>query len=299
MFFNPNKIIEIVKEKNRIPRILVLIIGTFLLAIGYNMYLKSYNLVTGGVSGLSIICQRLFGLDASIFLYILTFIIIVISFFTLGLKETLKSSFGAVLYPVMVSLTSPLSDYLHTRFLLDSFLIEVLVASLLLGFASGIIYKVGYSTGGNDTVVQIINKYAKIPMGKAVFISNLVIILLGGAFFGINKVVYAIIIVYIEGMVIDKILLGISDSKQFFIHTKELNKVKELLMDKLGTGVTEIESTGGFTHKKKKMLMCVVSTRDYYLFKEAVLEIDPDAFFVINDCYEVNGGVRRDSLPFV
>ena len=100
-------------------------------------------------------------------------------------------------------------------------------------------------------------------------------------------------------MVIDKILLGISDSKQFFIHTKELNKVKELLIEKLNTGATVIETTGGFTHKKKKMLMCVVATRDYYLFKEAVLEIDPEAFFVINDCYEVTGGVRRDSLPFV
>ena len=252
-----------------------------------------------GITGLSILLQTIFKVDSSFFLYLLTLIILVLSFFTLGPKETLKSSLGAILYPVMVSLTAPLSLYLQQRYVLDNFLIEVLVVGLILGFGSGIIYKVGYSTGGNDTIVQIINKYAKIPMGKAVFISNLVIILLGGAFFGINNVVYAIIIVYIEGMVVDKILLGISDSKQFFIHTKELAKVRELIIEKLNTGVTVIETTGGFTHKKNKMLMCVVATKDYYLFKEAVLEIDPEAFFVINDCYEVSGGVKRNPLPFV
>lgn len=299
MFFNTNKIIEIVREKNRISRILVLIIGTFLLALAYNMFLKTDNIVVGGITGLSILFQRVFKIDSSFFLYAFTIIILVLSLFTLGVKETVKGSFGAVLYPVMVSVTAPLSLYLHQHYVLDNFLIEILVVGLILGFGSGIIYKVGYSTGGNDTIVQIINKYAKIPIGKAVFVSNLVIILLGGAFFGINNVVYAIIIVYIEGMVVDKILLGISDSKQFFIHTKELSKVRELIIEKLNTGVTVIETTGGFTHKKNKMLMCVVATKDYYLFKEAVLEIDPEAFFVINDCYEVSGGVKRSQLPFV
>ena len=67
MFFNANKIIEIVKEKNRIPRILVLIFGTFLLGLAYNMYLKTNNLVTGGVTGLSIILQRLLNIDANFF----------------------------------------------------------------------------------------------------------------------------------------------------------------------------------------------------------------------------------------
>ncbi len=299
MFFNAGKIIEAVKAKNRIPRIMVLIIGTFLLGLAYNMYLKTNNLVTGGVTGLSIICQRLLGLDASFFIYLFTFIILAISFFTLGTKESLKSSLGAILYPIMVSITSPLATYLTSHYVLDNIIIEVLVASLIMGFASGIIYKVGYSTGGNDTIVQIINKYAKIPMGKAIFISNLIIILFGGAIFGINNVVYAIIIVYIESTVVDKILLGISQSKQFFIHTKELSKVRELIIEKLNTGVTVIETTGGFTHKKNKMLMCVVATKDYYLFKEAVLEIDPEAFFVINDCYEVSGGVKRDPLTFI
>ena len=299
MFFNLNKIVEKVSEKNRILRMSILGIGTFLLALAYNMYLKPFNIVTGGVSGLSIICQQLFKIDANIFIYLFNGILIIISFFALGKKETSRQLLGAILYPLMISFTLPLANYLNSILIIDNFLIELLLASLIIGFAGGIIYKVGYSSGGNDIVVLIINKYLKVPIGKSTFITNLIIILLGGALFGINNVLYAIIIVYLNGALVDKILIGISNSKQFFIHTKEINKVKELIIEKLGTGVTVLETTGGFSRRKRKMLMCVVSTKDYYLFKEAVLEIDPNAFFVINDCYEVAGGVKRSNLPFI
>lgn len=299
MFFNLNKIVEKVSEKNRILRMSILGIGTFLLALAYNMYLKPFNIVTGGVSGLSIICQQLFKIDANIFIYLFNGILIIISFFALGKKETSRQLLGAILYPLMISFALPLANYLNSILIIDNFLIELLLASLIIGFAGGIIYKVGYSSGGNDIVVLIINKYLKVPIGKSTFITNLIIILLGGALFGINNVLYAIIIVYLNGALVDKILIGISNSKQFFIHTKEINKVKELIIEKLGTGVTVLETTGGFSRRKRKMLMCVVSTKDYYLFKEAVLEIDPNAFFVINDCYEVAGGVKRSNLPFI
>lgn len=299
MFFNLNNIIKKAKEKNRILRLAILGIGTFLLALAYNMYLKPYNIVTGGVSGLSIILQKIFSIDASIFIYLLNGILIVISLFTLGKKETSRQLLGTILYPLMITFTVPLANYLNTILIIDNFLIEILLASLIIGFAGGIIYKVGYSSGGNDIVVLIINKYFKIPIGKTTFITNLIIILLGGAIFGINNVLYAIIIVYLNGALVDKILIGISNSKQFFIYTKEINKVRELIIEKLHTGVTVLETTGGFSKRKRKMLMCVIATRDYYLFKEAVLEIDPDAFFVINDCYEVAGGVKRSNLPFI
>lgn len=299
MFFNLNKVIEKVKEKNRILRLSMLGIGVFLLALAYNMFLEPNNLVTGGISGLAIICQKIFSINASFFIYIFSIILIIISYFTLGLKETSKQILGAILYPLMVSFTYPLAKLLNNYFALDSFLLEVLLASLVIGFAGGIIYKAGYSSGGNDIIVMIMNKYAKMPIGKCNFISNVIIVLLGGAIFGINNVIYAVLIIYLNSAVVDKILLGISNSKQFFIHTNEINKVKELIIKKLNTGVTELETTGGYSKRRKKMLMCVVATRDYYMFKQAVLEIDPDAFFVINDCYEVTGGVKRPTLPFI
>lgn len=125
------------------------------------------------------------------------------------------------------------------------------------------------------------------------------IILAGGFVFGFAKVLYALIIVYLNAIITDRILLGISDSKMFFVYTTEVNKIKEFIVKEIKTGITILDIEGGYSQKKDKMIMCVVRTRDYFLFKEKILEIDPKAFFVINDCYEVLGGVKRANLPFI
>ena len=89
-------------------------------------------------------------------------------------------------------------------------------------------------------------------------------------------------------------MIGISNSKLFFIYTKETEKVRTFILEDLKSGVTLLETKGGFREEKGLLLMCVVNTNDYYYFKESVLAIDPEAFFVINDCYEVRGGVRKN-----
>ena len=91
-------------------------------------------------------------------------------------------------------------------------------------------------------------------------------------------------------------LIGISDSKTFFIHTDKEEEVKDFILTIIESGVTEFDSHGAFSHKKNKMLMCVVPTEKYSLLKSAIKEIDPDAFIVVSDCYEVLGGTKRKRL---
>ena len=131
----------------------------------------------------------------------------------------MKTLLGSILYPIMVSLTVPIAEYLKNYVTFDSFLVLILIAGLLSGFANGIIYKTGFTTGGSDILMKIINKYARIPEGKSVLYTNIVIILAGGFIFGINKMIYAIIILYISSSLVDRILIGISNSKLFFIYT--------------------------------------------------------------------------------
>ena len=178
-------------------------------------------------------------------------------------------------------------------------LITVLVAGILSGIANGLIYKTGFTTGGSDIIMKILNKYAKIPEGKAIFVVNLIIMLFGAVIFGANKFIYALIVLYLSSQLIDRILIGISNSKIFFIYTKKIDEVRKYIIDDLKTGVTILNAQGGFTKEENNVLMCVVPTRDYYLFKETVLAIDEKAFFVINDCYEVSGGIKRRNLPFI
>lgn len=291
--FHHKKIKELVYQKHYIERFFVLLIGVTLLALVYNLFLIPNNLVIGGTSGIAIIFQKLCGINPNLFLYIASIILLIISFIFLGKEETTTTIIGSFLYPIMVSATVPLASALKEYLIFDNFIIVILIAGLLNGFANGIIYKSGFTTGGSDILMKIINKYARIPEGKSVLYTNIVIILAGGFIFGINKMIYAVMILFISSSLVDRILIGISNSKLFFIYTKETKKVQEFIIKELKSGVTLLDTQGGFRKQKGKLLMCVVATRDYYYFKESVLAIDPEAFFVINDCYEVKGGVKK------
>ena len=116
------------------------------------------------------------------------------------------------------------------------------------------------------------------------------IVVAGGFKYGWTSMLYALVVLYILSVMTDRIMLGISKSKAFYIITDEDEKVKEYIMKELGHGVTIFPVKGGYTKEKQKMLMCVVPTREYYRLKEGISKIDKDSFFVITDSYEVKGG---------
>ncbi len=293
------KIQEIIQKKDFFPRIVVLIFGIFLLALNYNLFLLPNHLVIGGTTGLSIVFETLFGWNPTTFLYLATFLLIIISLLFLGIKKTSASIIGSILYPFFVTLTKPLAECLEFYIQFDNVILLILAVGILYGIANGMIYKAGFDTGGSDIIMRILNKYCHLPEGKSAFTTQIFIILIGGFVFGINNLIYAIIILILYTNIVDKIIIGISDSKLFFIYTKKWNKVEEYILNELHTGVTILETEGGYSKTKNNLLMCVVPNKDYYLFKEVVLEIDPSAFLVINDCYEVKGGVKRKNVPFL
>ena len=114
------------------------------------------------------------------------------------------------------------------------------------GFGSGLVYKVGYSTGGTDIINMLISKFFKQPIGICHIISNALIILAGYLTFGISTVIYSIIVVYVMSLIIDKVMIGISASKTFKVITTNETDVKKFLLSKLSHGVTVIDGRGGY-----------------------------------------------------
>ena len=275
------------------------VVGVFLYALCFNLFLIPNDLVVSGFSGIAIVVQRVFGWNANAFIYINNGILLVLGFIFLGWKITKKNIAGSILYPVMITVTNPVATFLNNYIIGDDFYLILLFAIILYGVSSGLIYRTGFSTGGSDIIMQILNKYMKISESKSMIVANSVIILIGMFVFGFNKGVYSFIILICSTYFIDKIMFGLSDSKVFYIYTKKVRKLKKLILNDFQTGFTSIPSRGGYSKKRNFMIMCVVSNRDYYLFKQKILEIDPNAFIIINSCYEVNGGVKRKTLPFL
>ena len=125
-------------------------------------------------------------------------------------------------------------------------------------------------------------------IGQLIHFDNLEMLLC--AIFGINKLMYAIIVVYLIGIMTDKVLLGISDSKAFYIVTEKETEIKDYILNQLGHGVTVFNAKGGYSMEPRQVLLCVVPTSEYFRLKEGIHAIDEHAFFVITDAYEVFGG---------
>lgn len=275
-------------NKKTIKKYLVFIFGIFLYALSFNVFFAPYNIIIGGSTGLSLIFREWVGISPSLFVAIVSYTLIIFSFIYLGLNSTLKTIVGTILYPIFLEITSNIVLNFDTS--LSSTLLIVIYGGITIGFANGLMLKTGFTSGGFNIIYQIVNKYLKVSVGNAILGINVVILTLGAYVFGLSNTLYAIIALYISSIVTDRVILGVSNCKTFYIITSKDKEVKELVINKLSHTVTEIDAKGGYSNKNKKMLMCVVPTKEYFILKEAVKELDKEAFFLITDTYEVSRG---------
>lgn len=105
--------------------------------------------------------------------------------------------------------------------------------------------------------------------------------------FGYTALMYSLIIMVISTSIVDKMLIGISDSKTFFIHTTKEDEVKDFILKIIESGVTEFDTKGAYSHKRRKCLCALFQPKNIHFLKNAIHEIDSDAFIVVSDCYEV------------
>lgn len=290
-FLKPNNIEQVrdkIDNKSKFKRYAQFCLGCLLVAISFNLFLAPNDLVPGGVSGFSVIINHLLGINKSIIILGLSLLLLILSYIFLGKNKTRGSILGSLLFPLFVEITSNISEIIQID--TSQLLLSAVFGGILYGFGAGIIFKAGFTTGGTDILNQIISKYAKVSMGKSMLICDGTIVLLSGIVFGPTKLMYSVIILYLISYMSDRVILGISDSKAFYIVTDEEKKIKEYVIKYLNHGVTVFNAKGGYKKERQTVLLCVLPTKDYYKLKEGIHEIDPDAFFVVTDAYEVFGG---------
>lgn len=282
------KFLEYINRKSYLKRLIQFAIGCFIIALSYNIFIASNDLVPGGVGGVAIILNYLFNIENFISIFIVNIFLILVSNFLLGVEKTKSSILGTILFPVFVALTENINVWLKID--TSQLLLSAVFGGILYGFGAGLVFKAGFTTGGTDILNQIISKYSKISIGKSMLFSDGLIVLLSGLVFGVNSLLYSIIILYIISLISDRVVLGVSDSKAFYIITERDDEVKNYILKYLNHGVTIFKAKGGYKKTTENVLMTVLPTKDYYRLKEGIKKIDKDAFFIVTDTYEVFGG---------
>lgn len=269
-----------------VKRYTILIISSLILSLNFNILILPNTMVIGGISGLGVIMQDFF--NPGLFMFLINIILIILSGIILGFKKTKDFVIGALLFPFFVFITE---DIAASYALVEvDLLLLVIVAAAVGGAAIGIIIKNGFSTGGVDIAACILSKLTNRSIGNSVLMIDGLIVLLGAFRFGIVKAMYAVIFIYILSTVIDRIILGISSNKAFYIVTNEEARVKSFILNEIGHGASILRAKGGYYYDQKNIIFCVIPSNEYFRLKEGINNIDPDAFFMVTDAYEVHGG---------
>lgn len=272
----------------KIRSFLIIIIGTMISAVAFNIFFSPYYIVSGGLSGIAVLLNYLFNFDEALVIFILSVILFIVGFLFLNKEEMLKSFLGSILFPLFIYLSNLILVKLNLQ--IDNRLLASIIGGVMFGFGLGIIYKEGYTTGGVDILTKIFNKYFHISFGVLTFLIDLVITFMGCIVFGLETFIYSGISIYVYSVMIDKVILGLSGNKSFYIITDKPNKVKKFIMEDLKHGVTILKGKGAYTGEERYILFVVIPTRDYYKLKDGLRNIDSKAFFVVSNSYEVGGG---------
>ena len=283
-----------VENKSLVIKTVLFVVGALISALSFNLFCVQNNFVLGGLGGIAVILNKLCSIDSTLVILIGNVIFIMISIFTIGTKKSLLSIVGASVYTAFVYFTKGFPAMINFHF--DNILLYVLAAGIVGGFGEGLVYKSGFNTGGTSILAVVLEKYTKKTLGELLRTMAYIIIFAGGITMGYTSIMYSLIIAIISTQMVDKILIGINYAKTFFIQTSKVDEITDFILNIIGSGVTELETKGAFTHKKNKMLMCVVPKEKYSLLKSAIKEIDEDAFIVVSDCYEVLGGTKKSAI---
>lgn len=284
-----SELVEQLNTRNRAERCAIFIWGVLIYAIAFSIFFSPRNIVTGGTTGLSLILRDVLGIDTSISVFTISFLLLIVGYFLLGRKTTIKTCFGVVLLPIFMKFSSIFQGLLDVSD--SSLFLTVIFGGLMMGLGNGMIIRSGYSVGGFQTLYQILYKYFGISIGKSTLWINGILIIISGFFFGFSKSLYAVIGLYVSSVVTDKVMLETSITKTFYIVTEKEKAISQYIVENLGYGVTVVNARGGYTNDRKKVLMCAIPTRQYYQLKEVIQTIDKDVFFLITDTYEIYGGV--------
>jgi uncharacterized membrane-anchored protein YitT (DUF2179 family) len=258
-------------------------IGSLILAITMNTVLLPNHLVAGGASGISVVLNHAFGWDAALTLYAINIPLLLLCFLLLGKTTGIKTIYGSLIFPFFVGLSAGLPTVTHNVTLAAVF------GGVFAGIGIGLEFRGSASTGGTAIIAQVVNKYFHVPLGASVWVVDGLVILSAFIAFDIDVVLFSLICLFVIGRVIDLVQAGPVRSRNVFIISKEYLVMKDLLTKSLDKGVTMMPIESGYHGKEGMMLMTVVHEKDFSQVKEALQEIDEEAFIISMPANEVLG----------
>ncbi|KAJ49814.1 uncharacterized membrane-anchored protein YitT (DUF2179 family) [Clostridium tetanomorphum] len=275
----------VIKRENFWKRIFLVSIGGLIYALGINIFIAPHKLLSGGIAGISLLAQYITNIPSGYWVFILN-----IPIFILGIKKVDKdfvffSLVGTVTVSLFLLLTKNISNFL----VVDDLVISTVFGGIISGIGMGLVFRSRASQGGTDIIAVIIRKKNGAKMSTLYFLLNGVIVLLGVFATSFKLTLYTIVLMYIKATIIDKVIEGFDHKKIVMIVTEKEKEISDMIMHQIGRGTTYLYGEGGYTGEKKKIIYCLLTTKELNNVKKLVEELDYNALVSISEAEEIKG----------
>lgn len=301
-----------------------IILGCFMVSIGFVFFINPYKFVPGGVFGTSIVLHNLMPqFQVGTFGYMISIPLLILSYFLLGKGLGVKTLIATLITPAMMNILSsiayPSAEALERLSpseicngvldLSSDLILAAIIGPVLIGVGSGFIMRGKATSGGTDIIALIIHKYLRVRFSNALLATDASIVCFGLVVIGLGigtesatpeawmLSLYSLICIFIMSRTIAYVASGSKNNKLVFIVAdKDEGELREFITKKLDRTATVLNSEGLYSQLDKTTLMMVVRMREVEAITSAIKKISPNAFVIVTDAYDAYG-TRWKAFP--
>ncbi len=265
---------------------LAVIIGDFIYALGVAFFIEPAGLIMGGSTGISLFLHHTFGLSTSNVVLVINTVLFLVGLAVLGKMFAVNTLLSTFIFPFELKLT----EYLASQITLtDDIFLCTFFGGALIGISLGIVIKSGASTGGMDIPPLVLNKFFGTSISGAMWVFDVIILLVQALFSTREMVLYGIILVVLYTVVLDKTLVLGQSKTQIKVISKKSDEIRQAILSDIDRGVTILHAQTGYLQEETEIVLSIISKRELVKTERFIHEIDPDAFIIVARVTEVKG----------
>ena len=263
--------------------LILITIGAVMSAVALELILIPNSMIDGGMNGISIILNTLFGGSLGIIIFIVNLPFLILGYKQLGKKFVFKAGYGMILFSILLEVFHNYTP------IIDDTLLATVYGGILLGVGCGLIIKEGGCLDGTEIVAILINRKKSLSVGQVVFCFNIVIYGAAIFVFGAERALYSLLTYFVSYKVIDMVSDGLNSAKAAFIITDDGSEIASAILKRLGRTVTVLSGEGIISHGDKRVLYTVITRFEVSILKDILNEVDDSSFVTVFDVSEIIG----------
>ncbi len=259
-------------------------LGSFITAVGLELFLIPNKLIDGGIIGVSIISSYLTEVPLAFFIILLNIPFLILGYLHIGRTFALSTLYAVSTLALFTTTLHQFPVFTHDKLLVTVF------GGIILGMGVGLILRYGGSLDGTEILALLFSHRFTFSVGEVVMFLNVFILGCAGFVYGWENAMYSLIAYFIAYKTIDLVIEGLDESRSVMIISSRSQEISEAILHRLGRGVTHFYAKGGYTQEDKEVLYCVVTRLEISKLRDIVHDFDPQAFLAIEEVHEVQGG---------